>query len=160
MYWSVHLLVRRQEEQTAMTGEDLDPARLANSRVMLLPGLYRLISFACIAAVFATLGCRNGEKGNDVEADFQTFFEAYVQGITQRNTEYLLSVHPDLPSEMHEFFFDVTQEMMQYAGEHGLEPSVECREYNVCKVTWPQPGGSWAAQSFIRHQGEWRFLPG
>lgn len=54
---------------------------------------------------------------------------------------------------MHDFFFDATMAMMRCADEQGLEPDIECKEYEVCKVTWPQPGGSWAAQSFIRHDG-------
>ena len=143
-----------------MTGKVPGKERSGTSRVVISPRWFRLISFAWIVAAIATLGCRAGETENGVEADFRTFFEAYVQAIEQRNTEYLLGVHPDLPSDTHGFFFDVTQQMMQYAGEQGLEPTIECREYSVCKTTWPQPGGSWAAQSFIRHDGEWRFLPG
>ena len=143
-----------------MIREMLGRARSPNARVMILPRWCRWISFACIAAVVATLGCSDGENGNGIEPDFRTFLETYVQAIEQRDTAYLLGVHPDLPSDMHGFFFDVTQEMMQYAGEQGLEPTIECTEYNVCKTTWPQLGGSWAAQSFIRHEGEWRFLPG
>lgn len=36
----------------------------------------------------------------------------------------------------------------------------ECKKYKICKVTWPPPEDSWAAQSFIKHEGAWRILPG
>ena len=54
---------------------------------------------------------------------------------------------------MRDFFFDMTLDMMKHAKEAGLEPEITCREYGVCKVIWPQPGDSWAAQSFIKHEG-------
>jgi hypothetical protein len=119
-----------------------------------------LASSAGVIMMLLFAGCAKRENGNDVEADFRAFLETYVQEIKQRNTEYLVNVHPDLPADMHDFFLEATQSMMKYADEQGIEPTIECREYNVCKVTWPQPGGSWAAQSFIRHEGVWRFLPG
>ena len=114
----------------------------------------------CTVAAITTLGCGQQDEGIDLEADFRAFFDTYVQEIDQRNVEYLRGVHPDLPSEMHEFFFDATQSMMKHADEQGLEPAIECEDYDVCEVTWPQPGDSWAAQRFIRHEGAWRFLPG
>lgn len=143
-----------------MTGFELKQAKPAEQVPMLVSRWYLWISVAWVAVLIATLGCHHRDEGNDLEADFRAFLETYVQEMKQGNTEYLVSVHPDLPAEMHEFFFDATQAMMKYADEQGLEPTIECREYEVCKVTWPQPGGSWAAQSFIRHEGVWRFLPG
>ena len=104
-------------------------------------------------------GCSNKGQGDDLESDFQRFLDSYIHEIHERNTDYLREVHPDLPPEMQDFFLDATLQMMMHAEEQGLEPSVECREYEVCKVTWPQSGGSWAAQEFIRHEGAWHFLP-
>jgi len=143
-----------------MTGYELKPTTSATTGPMFLPFWHLWVSFACMAVVIATLGCGKGDEGNGLEADFHAFLETYVQEVKQRNADYLVSVHPDLPAEMREFFFDATLGMMKHADEQGLEPAIECKEYNVCKVTWPQPGGSWAAQSFIRHEGAWRFLPG
>ncbi len=117
-------------------------------------------AIAGLAVLAATVGCNTQDAGVDSESDFRSFFETYVQEVRERDADYLGSVHPELPTEMHEFFFDLTQDMMKHADEQGLEPSIDCEEYDVCKVTWPQPGDSWAAQSFIRHEGSWRFLPG
>ena len=55
-------------------------------------------------------------------------------------------------------FIGITLDMMKYADDNNLSPAVTCREYEMCKVTWPQPGDSWAAQTFIRHEGVWRWL--
>ena len=52
-----------------------------------------------------------------MEASFHEFLDSYVQQIKQRNVDYLVSVHPDLPEDMREFFFDITQDMMKYADE-------------------------------------------
>lgn len=65
---------------------------------------------------------------------------------------------PELPPEMADFFFDLTQGMMRHAEQHDLQPEIACRTYGVCTVTWPQPQDHWAAQAFIRHAGEWRWL--
>ena len=59
---------------------------------------------------------------------------------------------------MSDFFFDATLQMMRHSDENGLEPAVECQEYKVCKAVYTQPGGSWAAQSFILYEGAWRWL--
>lgn len=76
-----------------------------------------------------------------------------------RNTAYLKAVHPKLPAETCAFFFDVTLNMMRYADENEtVEPKIECQDFNVCKVVYPQPNDSWAAQRFIRHEGDWRWL--
>ncbi len=76
----------------------------------------------------------------------------------RRNGAYLKSVHPKLPDEMYDFFFDVTLQMMQFSEDEDLEPTIECQEFKVCKVVYPQPNDSWAAQRFISHEGAWRWL--
>ena len=47
---------------------------------------------------------------------------------------------------MHDLFFDATLQMMDFSEETGLERTIECQEFNVCKVVYPQPNDSWAAQ--------------
>lgn len=99
-----------------------------------------------------------GENTSKLKTDFQEFLGTYIEAVKIRDKQFLGTIHPNLPEDMYEFFFDVTQNMMSFAQEEGLAPDIECREYNVCKVTWPQPGDSWAAQTFIRHEGKWRWL--
>lgn len=120
-----------------------------------LPALRRLRQ-AVLFVTAAVVG--SAGAAGDLEADFRRFLENYVQQVEQRNASYLARVHPDLPPKLRDFFFDVTLNMMQHARGRALEPEIECKEYEVCNVIWPQPGGSWAAQSFIRHEGVWRFL--
>lgn len=93
-----------------------------------------------------------------LRSDFEQFLPTYVQAVKQGNVAFLARIHPDLPPEMVDFFFDLTQGMMRHAEQHDLQPEIECRAYGVCTVTWPQPQGHWAAQSFIRHDGKWRWL--
>jgi hypothetical protein len=93
-----------------------------------------------------------------LKADFQDFLPTYIEAVKERDAAFLYRVHPDLPKEMTDFFFDLTQDMMNYAETNGLQPTITCKEYGVCKVTWPQPEDHWAAQSFIRHEGRWRWL--
>lgn len=94
----------------------------------------------------------------DLKRSFQAFLQDYRHEIRRRNAAYLKSVHPKLPEDMHGFFFDVTGDMMKFSEEQGLEPTLECQEFKVCKVIYPQPGGSWAAQRFILHDNGWRWL--
>ena len=89
---------------------------------------------------------------------FQEFLLQYWSKIRSRNGTYLKSVHPKLPEEMHDFFFDVTLQMMQFSDEQGLDPKLECQEFKVCQVIYPQPNDSWAAQRFILHDDTWRWL--
>jgi hypothetical protein len=89
---------------------------------------------------------------------FQEFLLHYWPDIRSRNATYLKSVHPKLPEEMHHFFFDVTLQMMQFSDEQGLDPKLECQEFKVCQVIYPQPNDSWAAQRFILHDDTWRWL--
>jgi len=101
----------------------------------------------------------NGEGGTDVEAKFQEFLKEYWPQMKARNATYLKAVHPKLPTEAYELFFDVTLNMMQYAEKNeGVEPKIECQDFKVCKVVYPQPNDSWAAQRFISHEGAWRWL--
>lgn len=100
-----------------------------------------------------------GPKATDkLERSFQVFLQKYWQEIKRRNGTYLKSVHPKLPNEMHGFFFDSTLQMMQYSEQKGLKRTLECQEFNVCKIVYPQPNDSWAAQRFILHEGAWRWL--
>ena len=96
---------------------------------------------------------------DDLEENFRQFLSQYRLEVRARNTAYLKAVHPKLPAEMHAFFFDVTLNMMRYADENeGVEPKIECQDFSICKVVYPQPNDSWAAQRFIRHEGDWRWL--
>jgi len=99
-----------------------------------------------------------GDLVESLKADFQDFLPTYIKAVKERDADFLAAVHPDLPKEMTDFFFDLTQDMMRYAETNGLQPSITCKAYGVCKVTWPQPEGHWAAQSFIRHEDRWRWL--
>ena len=94
----------------------------------------------------------------ELERSFQAFLQEYRHEMKRRNGVYLMSVHPKLPEEMYDFFFDVTQQMMQFSEDQDLEPTIECQEFKVCKVVYPQPNDSWAAQRFILHEGAWRWL--
>jgi hypothetical protein len=94
----------------------------------------------------------------NLEASFREFLGIYVGQIKSGNSQYLGTVHPNLPGEMRGFFIDVTLDMMKHADDKGLEPTITCRDYGICKVTWPQPGDSWASQSFILDKGSWQWL--
>lgn len=94
----------------------------------------------------------------ELERSFETFLQEYQPEMKRRNGVYLKSVHPKLPEEMYDFFFDVTQQMMQFSEEQGLEPTIECQEFKVCKAIYPQPNDSWAAQRFIFYENSWRWL--
>ena len=94
----------------------------------------------------------------ELERSFGEFLEGYWQEIQQRNETYLASLHPKLPKEMHDFFFDATLQMMNFSEKKGLERTIECQNFKVCKVTYPQPNDSWAGQRFILYEGNWRWL--
>ena len=98
------------------------------------------------------------EATKELERSFQEFLQEYRHEMRRRNGTYLKSVHPKLPDEMYDFFFDVTLQMMQFSEDEDLEPALECEEFQVCKVIYPQPNNSWAAQRFIFHEGAWRWL--
>jgi hypothetical protein len=94
----------------------------------------------------------------DLERSFRAFLQDYRPEMKRRNATYLKSVHPKLPDEMQDFFFDITLQMMRYSDERGLDPAIECQEFKVCKVVYPQPDGGWAAQRFILSDDRWRWL--
>lgn len=121
-------------------------------------GTWKLIPWLSVSLLVLGAGCREADRALPTEESFRSFLEVYVERIHTRDIEYLQSVHPSLPSEMRDFFFDVTADMMHHSRDQGLQPTIECQEYEVCTVTWTQSDGSWAAQRFIRHEGEWRFL--
>jgi len=98
------------------------------------------------------------EATNELERSFRAFLQEYRHEIRRRNGTYLKSVHPKLSEEMYDFFFDLTLQMMQFSEEQGLGPTVECQEFKVCKVVYPQPDDSWAAQRFILYEDSWRWL--
>ena len=95
---------------------------------------------------------------NELKRSFQAFLDDYWQEIQHRNGTFLASVHSKLPKDMHYLFFDATLQMMNFSEETGLERTIDCQEFNVCKVVYPQPNDSWAAQRFISYKGEWRWL--
>lgn len=120
-----------------------------------------LLTFVVSGAVAIRAGAADQatpETIAKIEASFQTFLTQYRREIKRRNHAYLKRVHPSLPAEMYDFFLDVTIRMMTYSDEKGIAPQVECREYKVCKATYTQADGSWAAQQFIFHDGTWRWL--
>ncbi len=94
----------------------------------------------------------------DLEHSFQAFLRDYRPEMRRRNAAYLKTVHPKLPEEMHDFFFDITLQMMKFSDDQGLEPTMECQDFKVCKVIYPQPEGGWAAQRFILSGDGWRWL--
>ena len=94
----------------------------------------------------------------DLERSFQAFLQDYRREIRRRNAIYLKSVHPKLPEEMYNFFFDVTLDMIKFSEDESLEPTIECQEYKVCKVIYLQPNENWAAQQFILYENSWRLL--
>jgi hypothetical protein len=119
------------------------------------------MGFAAATPPFVALAqSDDGEKAAvaALETSFRSFLAEYRQEVRQRNVDYLKIVHPKLPPEQYDFFFDITLQMMRHSDENGLEPKIECREYGVCKAVYMQPGGSWAAQTFILHEGDWRWL--
>ena len=126
-------------------------------RIMHLSLITALATLVLISLTAPAISAE-GERVESLTAEFQDFLPVYIQAIKQRDADFLATVHPDLPKEMTDFFFDLTLDMMRHAEANGLQPSVTCKEYGVCKVTWPQPDDHWAAQSFIRHEGQWRWL--
>lgn len=115
----------------------------------------------CLLAMAVTqhsMAATQGEDSN-VEGKFRQFLTEYWEQIEARNADYLRVVHPKLPAVAYDLFFDVTRNMMQFAEKNeALEPKIECQDFNVCKVVYPQPNDSWAAQRFILHEGAWRWL--
>ena len=95
---------------------------------------------------------------NEIEHSFKAFLEDYWRQIRSHNTAYLKSVHPKLPENMYDFFFDVTLQIMQFSEENSLKRVFECQDFNVCKVVYSQPNDSWAAQRFILHENSWHWL--
>jgi hypothetical protein len=95
---------------------------------------------------------------NELEQSFQAFLPDYWEAINKGDKAFLKSVHPKLPAEMYDFFFEVTRDMMAHSEKESLSRSMECQDYKVCKIVYPQPNDSWAAQQFIQHEGRWRWL--
>ena len=116
-----------------------------------------LLALCVAVCLFTPLPVAGGEIP-ELESSFNGFLGTYIKEIKSGNTSYLKTVHPKLPEEQRGFFIGITLDMMKYADDNNLSPAVTCREYEMCKVTWPQPGDSWAAQTFIRHEGVWRWL--
>lgn len=117
-----------------------------------------LIWLLLLGWTIAAFAMDGDERVQALRSDFEPFLATYVRAVKQKDTAFLARIHPELPPEMVDFFFDLTQGMMRHAEQHDLQPEIACRAYGVCTVTWPQPQGHWAAQSFIRHAGEWRWL--
>ena len=125
----------------------------------------KLIILTCIAFPASILmspvrsqATQESETTKELERSFRAFLDDYWQEIRRRNRTYIESVHPKLPSEMHDFFFDLTLQMMNFSEEGVLERTIECQDFKVCKVVYPQPNDGWAAQRFILYEGDWRWL--
>lgn len=119
-----------------------------------------LVALAVAMPPLAVRAQTGGDKAAmaELERSFRLFLADFRQRIHRHDANYVKTVHPRLPAEMYDFFFDVTLQMMRHSEETGQEPAVECQEYKVCKAVYTQPGGSWAAQSFILYEGAWRWL--
>ena len=120
----------------------------------------KLLLYCLLASVVAESSmAATQDGGGDMEGSFRQFLGEYWPQMKARNSDYLKTVHPKLPAEAYDFFFDVTLNMMQYVETNQtIDPKIECQDFNVCKVIYPQPNDSWAAQRFILHQGAWRWL--
>ena len=129
-----------------------------------LPRIAALLLLAVVPGFGQTVASAQSAAGTttptipEIEASFQTFLTEYRHEIKQRKRSYLSGVHPSLPGEMHDFFLDITIDMMKFSDENDTEPKIECQVYNACKVIYPQPNDNWAAQQFIFHNGSWRWL--
>jgi len=132
--------------------------RKVTSRVSTLAApLFLSIGLAATAPAPAANGAASPTIA-EIEASFRTFLAEYRREIKQRNQAYLSRIHPNLPAEMRDFFLDVTIDMMKYSDANDIAPQITCREYAVCKATYTQPNDSWAAQTFILHDGAGRWL--
>ena len=119
----------------------------------------KLLLCCLLASVVAKSSMATTQNSGDVEGSFRQFLKEYWPQMKARNSNYLKTVHPKLPAEAYGFFFDVTLNMMLYAETNeAVEPKIECQDFNVCKVIYPQPNDSWAAQRFILHHGAWRWF--
>ena len=117
-----------------------------------------LLLFFAFSLVLGPICPALGDETSELESSFRQFLADYIIQVKKGNREYLEVVHPGLPREQRSFFIGITIDMMKHADENDLKPAITCRDYGICKATWPQPGGSWAAQHFIRHDGNWRWL--
>ena len=146
--------------QIVKPGIDLKMTRM-NSRTLLAALVLPLLAASAFSERSPAQSPqeRAGNGENELETRFRQFLESYRPGIQKRNRTYLQSVHPRLPEGMYDFFFDVTLDMMRYSDENAeVEPTIECQDFDICKIVYPQPNDSWAAQRFILHEGAWRWL--
>lgn len=118
-------------------------------------------TFMALTSLTAACDDKNPAEKQETgpEESFRAFLQEYWAEIKDRDKEYLKSIHPELPEDMYDFFFDATLQMMEYSEDKNLERTIDCVDLDICKVTYPQPNDSWAAQQFIRHDGAWRWLP-
>ncbi|UCG39350.1 MAG: hypothetical protein JSV00_03730 [bacterium] len=114
-----------------------------------------LLLSVCLACLPPAAGAA---PPDELEASFREFLGTYTREMRNGNRDFVAAIHPDLPEDSIGFFIGLTLDMMSYAAEEGLSPAVACRENGICKAVWPQPGGSWAAQTFIRREGRWVWL--
>ena len=117
-----------------------------------------VVGALCLGTFLLSPGMATPAGFEELESSFRQFLAVYISEMKKGNRQYLETVHPSLPGGQQGFFIGITLDMMKYADEEQLEPEITCREYSICKATWPQPGGSWAAQTFIRRHGEWKWL--
>jgi hypothetical protein len=122
------------------------------------PALAKAVHVLCLVFCLAIPCLASAADYPDLESSFKEFLGTYIQEIKNGNADYLKTVYPGLPEEKRGFFMGNTLDMMKHAHENNLSPSITCREYEICKATWPQPGDSWAAQTFVRRDGKWQWL--
>ena len=87
--------------------------------------LKRIAAIFCIIQFLVAPTFAAGVDSSVLEDGFRSFLKTYIIQIKQRNTEYLRTVHPKLPADMYDFFFDLTLGMMNYASEKSLSPDIE-----------------------------------
>jgi len=117
-----------------------------------------VVGTLCSGIFLLSPGMASSAEFPELESSFRQFLAVYIDEMKSGNKQYLETIHPSLPAGQRGFFIGITLDMMRHADEEHLKPGITCREYGICKATWPQPGGSWAAQTFIRYDGAWKWL--
>jgi hypothetical protein len=103
-------------------------------------------------------GAPPASADEELEADFREFLQEYRRRMEARDRAYLKTIHPELPEDYYDLFFDATEDMSAHTRDRPSDRSVECDRFQICKITYPQPENHWASQRFIRQEGEWFWL--
>lgn len=86
-----------------------------------------LLAFCIMVCLLAPLSVSGSELA-ELESSFNDFLVTYIKEIKSGNTDYLKTIHPKLPEEQRDFFVNITLDMMKYARDNNLSPTVACRE--------------------------------